>query len=87
MNIIIAIQTNSSGAKGFPGTSQVVHPTNQVVRTTLKRPSENTEDTQQQFSHAHPHSIKAFLPGTYYMRKLTRQVGPLAIIVHSVRLG
>ena len=40
MNIIIAIQP--SGAKGFPGTSQVVHQTNQVVHTTLKRPSENT---------------------------------------------
>ena len=28
--------------KGFPGTNQVVHQTNQVVRTTPKRPSENT---------------------------------------------
>ena len=33
---------NEASAKGFPGTSQVVHQTNQVVRTTLKRPSENT---------------------------------------------
>ena len=40
MNIIVAIQTK--WRKGFPGTNQVVHQTNQVVRTTLKRPSENT---------------------------------------------
>ena len=29
------------GAKGFPGTKQVVHQTNQVVRTMLKRPGEH----------------------------------------------
>ena len=40
MNIIIAIQT-----KWFQGTNQVVYQTNQVVRTTPKRPSENTGQT------------------------------------------
>ena len=42
MNIIICYSTQVV-QKGFPGTSRVVHQTNQVMHTTLKRPSENTE--------------------------------------------
>ena len=40
MNIVSAFKP--SGAKGFPGTNQVEHQTNQVVHTTPKMPTKGT---------------------------------------------